>query len=589
MKNIKFSTPILIVSMLLGISIFSTSCDKQMGDGIYRISDDKMLDELAEEAGLTDFLTIVEKAGLEGTIHSYGTYTLFAPTNEAIAAYLQSHAKSSVNDLTAEEASEIVKYHLIPKALGQADFVDGRLAYRNFTNRYITTKAGAEDNKVVYSVNRQAKIVTADIVGANGYLHVIDNVLTKPVNTVTEMIQQLPEDEFSFFKNLFDKSGWADSLSTINDNQWFTFFVQNNESFTQAGIHSEDDLLDQLQINTPAVSRDSLIYNFVGYHIVNRLAYVADLMAASSLLTMIPEQVIIFKRVQDQVLLNDIQMGKTHEIGIPLLRNDYTDLSCANGVLHQIGGNIVIKNRTAYRIYWDVAEQPELMAMGQFRNIQNNAFGTSFKPGELSEVTWGGKAPGNIDYYFGGYSSSFDEKFQYVYGDYLRFVLHPNVTSWIEFKTPVLIKGKYKVWVCYRRELDATIKTTFKQSGYDDQVLPYVFDMSAYMPSPAAPSSDEQIALDGWKLYNAKKYNSVVISHLLGTIDVQNTGQHTLRFETTKTSHNTPGNWDLIQFIPIDEDQLWPRVDIKGDWIYPDVPNCQIWPYSECETAEEEE
>jgi hypothetical protein len=34
----------------------------------------------------------------------------------------------------------------------------------------------------------------------------------------------------------------------------------------------------------------------------------------------------------------------------------------------------------------------------------------------------------------------------------------------------------------------------------------------------------------------------------------------------------------MIQFIPADEDQLWPRVDIKGNWFTKEMPACQAWP-----------
>jgi uncharacterized surface protein with fasciclin (FAS1) repeats len=577
-----------LAAAIITLAALAPSCTTALDNGIYKISDDKMLDELAEQNNLNDFLLIVGKAGLSGTIHSYGAYTLFAPTNAAIDDYLLSVGKSSPADLSEEEALAMVKYHLIPQALSQANFIDGRLANQNFAHRYLTTQAKSDNDRVYYLVNRQAAIIQADIEGANGYLHIIDHVLTEPENHVATVVRDLPDADFSLFKTLFERSGWGDSLSLVQDSVWFTLFVQDNAAFAKSDIRNEEELLAQLRVNTPAVTDDELlIRNFMGYHVVKRLAYVADLMAASSLLTAIPEQVIIFKRVQDQVLLNDIQMGKTHEQGVPLLRGDYTDLSCSNGVIHQIDGNIVIKNREAYRIYWDVAEQPELMAMAQFRNIQNFSFNTSFKPGELSEVTWGGKAPGWVYYYFGGYSNTLDEKFQYVYGDYLRFRMCSATISWMEFKTPVLVKGKYKVWLCYRREQELKLKTIFRQDGKDDQVLPYVFDLSAYMPNPN-DSSHEQIEIDGWKQYNAKKFNNVVISHLLGIIDVESTGQHTLRFESTHAGRYE-GNWDIIQFIPIDEDQLWPRLDIKGDWIYSDVPDCQIWPYSECETATEEE
>ncbi|GHV26723.1 lipoprotein [Bacteroidia bacterium] len=549
-----------------------------MDGELYQVYDEKMIDELMEENHLSDFLAIVKKGGLGGTIHAYGTLTLFAPTNEAVQAYLQNTGKATISDLSEEEAAAIVKYHLVRDTLLTTDFVDGRLPSSNFSRKYLTTKTQSVGADVYIEVNRQARIFTKDVRGSNGYLHIIDNVLTPPAQTVADRIEGLPDAEYSLMKTLFARSGLKDSLSVERTDHWFTFFIQDNQAFKAAGIESIDDLLVQLRENSPAIDKDeTLIYNYVAYHGANKLAYIADLLVASDLTTLAPKQVITLKRNLDKILLNEFIQAQTREEGILLDRtSEYSDWSCSNGVIHKIDGNIQIKNRSAYRIYWDIAEQPEIMALKSFRKAGGSG---EFASGELADITWGGKTDVKFKYYCNGYSSTFDEKFQYVYGDYLRFMMSTNTMQWVEFKTPVLVPGKYKVWLCYRREHDMTIKSTFKQEGYDDQILPFNFDLAEYMPNPEGEgSSHELIEIEGWKQYNAKKFNSVVISHLLGTIVVETTGRHTLRFEVVSSKHSYEGSWDMIQFIPIDEDQLWPRVDIKGNWFTPDMPACQAWP-----------
>jgi hypothetical protein len=319
-------------------------------------------------------------------------------------------------------------------------------------------------------------------------------------------------------------------------------------------------------------------------------------LAASSLETLVKNQVITFTRefaaTETRILLNELKLGQTTEAGIPLDRSSvYTDWTCSNGVIHKLNGNIQIKIRSAYRIYWDIAEQPEIMAL---RNFRKPGCAADYNPGDLSEITWEYKsgtpvAQQQIHYYCGTVPqtiSAFDEKFQYIYGDYLRLNLDLGAIRWMEMVTPVLIGSEagttYKVWICYRRELECYVKTSFKQAGYDDQILPYIFDMSLYAPNDIY-NQPEVAELDGWKMYNAKKYNSVVISKLLGTIKVYTTGRHILRLEpTTNRRVGQLGNIDMIQFIPIDEEQLWPRVDVKGNWVGPELKACEIWPLEEC-------
>ncbi|HBL72114.1 MAG TPA: hypothetical protein DD409_04115 [Bacteroidales bacterium] len=595
MKKESLFAFVATIAVMLAVS----SCEKDVTEIV--ISDDKQIDELMEEQSLTSFLTILDISGLRSTVHAYGNYALFAPTNEAVDMYLQQVNKASVTALTHEEAANIVKYHLWnisdkKDSLTTKDFVDGRMSYPNFAGTYLTTKQEGEDIRI----NRQAYIESPrDIKASNGYLHIIDQVLTPPdtlTESLTARVRALPET-FSLFKEAFERSGLADLLATNKKGDWKTLFIQDNEAFATEGINTLNDLVTVLRANTPAIEdEDSLLRNFIGYHAVPRLVYVADLLAASSLETLVKNQVITFTRefaaTETRILLNELKLGQTTEAGIPLDRSSvYTDWTCSNGVIHKLNGNIQIKIRSAYRIYWDIAEQPEIMAL---RNFRKPGCAADYNPGDLSEITWEYKsgtpvAQQQIHYYCGTVPqtiSAFDEKFQYIYGDYLRLNLDLGAIRWMEMVTPVLIGSEagttYKVWICYRRELECYVKTSFKQAGYDDQILPYIFDMSLYAPNDIY-NQPEVAELDGWKMYNAKKYNSVVISKLLGTIKVYTTGRHILRLEpTTNRRVGQLGNIDMIQFIPIDEEQLWPRVDVKGNWVGPELKACEIWPLEEC-------
>lgn len=593
-KNFLYS-----IFALLAVMLSVSSCDKNVTEIV--ISDDKQIDELMKEHNLTMFLSILDKSGMRNTVHAYGNYALFAPTNNAITTYLLQLGKDSVSDLTTQEASDIVSYHLLHitdkiDSLTTGGFVDGRMAYPNFAGTYLTTKQEGNDIRI----NRQALLVSPrDIKASNGYLHIVDQVLTPPdtlTESVTARVRSLPES-FSLFKEAFERSGMAEALAKNQKGQWKTLFIQDNDAFANLGISNITELIAELHANTPSIEDpDTLLRNFIAYHAVPRLMYVADLLVASSLETLVKNQVITFTRelsgTETKVLLNELKLGQTTEAGIPLDRsNEYTDWTCSNGVIQVISGTIQIKVRAAYRIYWDIAEQPEIMAL---RNFRKPGCAADYNPGDLSEITWKYKsgtptAQQQIHYYCGTVPqtiAAFDDKSQYIYGDFLRLNLDLGAIQWMEMKTPVMIGSEegttYKVWICYRRELECYVKTSFKQEGKDDQILPYIFDMSLYLDAKAS-SSPEEAEINGWKMYNAKKYNSVVVSKLLGTIKVYTTGRHILRLEpTTNRRVGQLGSIDMIQFIPIDENQLWPRLDVKGNWVGPELKSCEIWPLEEC-------
>ncbi len=569
--------------MLLSVILLFGSCKDSLEDTVYRTSDVKMIDEYMEDSNnnLSDFLSIIDKADYRGMLHAYGTYTCFVPTNTAVQIYMKELGKT-IDQLTQEEAIEIVGYHVVNDTIATQDFVDGRLSSPNIIRQYITTRTKADDAGNVYiEVDRKARVVTKDILLGNGYVHVVDAMLGKSTQTLAQKIAELP-DRFSFMKDLFEEAEVYPLLSTVSaeDEIYYSVFMQDNQTFIDEGVETRDKLLVRLRENTPDItSDDELIRNFVLYHVVSGRKYLVDLMLASAINTLVSQQVLSFSMTKDQILINEYKVGQLNEEGIPVDRNsDYTDVSCSNGVMHEVLGILEIKKRPAYRVNFDLAEQPEIKALKTYRK---NGASATFKAGELSEISWGGKNSPTMTYEC---YTNYDAKGQYIYGDRLQFRICTNVMQWCEFKLPLLVEGTYKVWLCWRRMNPATFRTTFKQEGEEDQVLPTVVDMSGYMPIKWADkdtglADHDLMEQDGWKQYTAREVNSVMNCRLMGTIKVTSTGRHILRLDALSGSKGNGNPWDMIQFIPVDDDQIWPMLDMEGNQIEKGTPGINIYPY----------
>jgi len=407
-------------------------------------------------------------------------------------------------------------------------------------------------------------------------------------HSISGQVFSLP-DNFSLMKDILMQSGLSETLGDTT--QSYTFFIQDNADFAAADIHNVNDLIEILRATVPEGKSDSaLLVDYIKYRSIPYAFEVDSLLNSNELMTLADGKKIflsIDKSTSPLCLkFNDLNGHLAAPDAVLDSVSLYSNLHCSNGIIYKIKGNLWAKNRTPYRVYWDIAEQPELMALPNFRQSGCNA---TFHADELSYITFqvDPDCPDDydhIEYHRGEMPqdiSTFNDRFQYTYADYLRLWMDMGGIQWIEFKTPVLVKGTYKVWLCYRRESDGTIRAVFKQGGYEDQLLPHQIDMSLYMPNPEAEgSSPEQLEMLGWKRYNAKKYSYVVASYLLGTIEVYETGRHTLRFEAL--SHlrcYCLGNWDMIQFIPVNENQLSPRIDMLGNWIEDTVEVCNIFPY----------
>lgn len=125
----------------------------------------------ASAANLTYFLGALAAANLSSTIESLSDVTIFAPSNTAFESI-----GSALGNLSTDALVSILQYHVI----------NGTIAYSpSIGNGTVPTLGGDVNVTVADSaifVN-QARVTNADILVANGVVHVIDAVLN-PNGTV---------------------------------------------------------------------------------------------------------------------------------------------------------------------------------------------------------------------------------------------------------------------------------------------------------------------------------------------------------------------------------------------------------------------
>ncbi|SPJ23979.1 fasciclin domain-containing protein [Palleronia abyssalis] len=124
--------------------------------------------ETAQDAGnFSTLLSAAETAGLAETLSGEGPFTVFAPTDDAFAEL----PEGTLDELSEEELTDILTYHVVPMAAMSGDLSDGQM---------IETVNGEElevsiDGETVMVGG--ATVTTADIEASNGVIHVIDTVL----------------------------------------------------------------------------------------------------------------------------------------------------------------------------------------------------------------------------------------------------------------------------------------------------------------------------------------------------------------------------------------------------------------------------
>jgi len=119
-----------------------------------------------------DFSILVEavsKAGLVDALSAEGPFTVFAPTNDAFKSLFSQLGVSGIKDLTAEQLTPILTYHVVSGKVMSTDLSNASVATLNGQKIKIDLSSGVKIN--------DSKVVAADIEGKNGVIHVIDSVL----------------------------------------------------------------------------------------------------------------------------------------------------------------------------------------------------------------------------------------------------------------------------------------------------------------------------------------------------------------------------------------------------------------------------
>jgi hypothetical protein len=371
--------------------------------------------------------------------------------------------------------------------------------------------------------------------------------------------------EYSIFKQALVATGYYDTLNTINltnpSRRWLTVLAETNQALADSGITSYNALKAKYSnTGNPLNPLDSL-HIYVAYHIIPDAKYLADIVSAGSHYSLQPLEVLASRLDVEKVLINDIDFNGVHETGIEIKRST-SDISATNGVLHSALAHFTPKIRFPTAVYWDVADFPEVRKLPAIFRRAN----FSFAYGSLKDINWD-KTTNTIDY-----AVTTSSSINVFWGDYLSLPM--GTTSrhfWIDFRSPIVVKGRYKVWVCYRASKSSgTVglpggSNMPVQVYYDGVPLARPFNFTEQRPN----LSDGEMEALGWKKYSTAT-TQFMSGKFLGIIDVQTTDRHVFRLQALPASGTgQPINYlDMIHIIPINDNQYIPRFNVNGTLQY---------------------
>jgi len=249
-----------------------TSCEEEIDDSnLYTFTGETIEDYLVNRNDrFSSFNYILSRIGYDKILSAYGTYTCFAPTNEAVTEYIDSLYDDTVNKdlphngmterglkgLTDSLCQDIALFHLISTKVMGVNMGNG-MTIKTLLGRDINTSIDPNTGEVL--ISRASSVTSMDNELENGVLHEINCVIRRSNMLIAGELENHPES-FTLFSQALKLTGLADSLSAQSrtdfdpvDNRrgfylpekcemGYTIFAETDQVLADMGITDIDGL-----------------------------------------------------------------------------------------------------------------------------------------------------------------------------------------------------------------------------------------------------------------------------------------------------------------------------------------------------------
>nr|XP_033486934.1 periostin, osteoblast specific factor b isoform X4 [Epinephelus lanceolatus] len=244
-----------------------------------------------------------ELSELKPEIEGSGSYTFFAPSNEAWELLDETVRSALVSNVNIELYNAL-HYHMANKRLLTKDLKNGMTVTSMYND--LGLLINHYPNGVV-TVNC-ARIIYGNQVATNGVVHVIDRVISAVGNTIRDVIEI--DDDLTTLSDVAQNSGLLEKLGQSGH---YTLFAPTNEAFESLG----SDVLERLQ------GDKEVLKALLNFHLLDSVQCSEAIMTGTS-----------YETLEG----NNIEIGCDGESltvnGVKMVRKK--DIVTINGVIHLI-------------------------------------------------------------------------------------------------------------------------------------------------------------------------------------------------------------------------------------------------------------
>ncbi|WP_235004046.1 fasciclin domain-containing protein [Aequorivita lipolytica] len=134
-------------------------------------------------AELSTLVSALQAADLAQTFKSEGTYTVFAPTNEAFNKVAKATMDNLMKPENKEQLQGLLKYHVLQGKMNATDVLanikaaNNKLDVTTLNGEVLTLSEKGGKVMIKDAKGNTATVTSADMDASNGIVHVIDKVL----------------------------------------------------------------------------------------------------------------------------------------------------------------------------------------------------------------------------------------------------------------------------------------------------------------------------------------------------------------------------------------------------------------------------
>lgn len=233
-----------------------TSC----GDDEEVVTPSTIVDVALADAQFSTLTSALTKAELVTALQGTGPFTVFAPNN---AAFTKAGI-TSLDGLSKDALTPILTSHVLNGKVLAADVKSGGVSTLNTNNNiYLSV------NSTGVYINGNIKVIATDVDASNGVIHVIDNVIIPPTNSLVQIAATT--EDFSELTSLVLAADPAVAAAlTAASTTGLTVFAPTNAAFTELyKTIPKATLLDP--------SNKQLLTDVLLYHVVSGRVFSTDL------------------------------------------------------------------------------------------------------------------------------------------------------------------------------------------------------------------------------------------------------------------------------------------------------------------------